>query len=142
MKKNRTLAIVALLLVIVLISLISNRDKLKKQPQTLTKSDTHTTINPYINEYSGGYMINVTGMPKSNNTEMYVLHANGKAEWMWIELKSGKTNILSKKVGTWNATENSISIDISGNTGPIKETYTYTDGRFSYGSRYLVKTTK
>lgn len=55
-------------------------------------------------------MIQIANQKQGNDTEMYVLHSNGNAQWMWIEVVGKKTNVLSEKSGKWNASANSISI--------------------------------
>lgn len=136
--KKKDFIFITVIIVIVLFSFFSYQ---KNKNTSTQKPKSDYVFNQYLSEFSGGYMINVTGEIKGNETEMYVLHSNGNAEWMWIEVHAGATKILSKKTGTWTAAATSVLINIQGNTGTISEKYTFSDGKFINGDRYLVKTT-
>lgn len=107
--------------------------------QIPSKVSITTVSNQYLELLTGGYMIMIEGQSQANSTEMYILHSSGKADWKFIEVAGGKTNILSEKSGTWSATDTSITIKINGNSGVIEEKYSNENGTFRFGSRYLKK---
>ena len=80
-------------------------------------------------KYSGSYKIEVSGTSSKEQVEVYILHKEGKAEWLWINY--GKNNVGysdDRKFGTWLADEKSLTVDIRGNSGMISETYVEKDG--------------
>ena len=86
-------------------------------------------------------MVIVDGLQNTNPSELYVLRPDGSAEWIFVNLdKGGLSTILSKKTGTWIASEQEVTITIKGNTGPISEKFSKSDDIFRYGTRYLQKT--
>ena len=95
--------------------------------------------NPFMEKYEGGYMIEVKGYASNSEAEMFVLHKNGTAQWMYVTLINGKSNVASEKSGNWAATENKITIRIKGNSGDIVEEYVKTSDRFNCGDRSLKK---
>ena len=75
-------------------------------------------------KFAGTYTIELKGVPNSEFVEVYALHENGSAKWLWIETtRNGEADVKTKKDGTWKASEDEITIDIQGNTGSISETY-------------------
>ena len=111
------------------------------QDNNLIKDSSQIGQNPYLEKYAGGYTIEVKGYPGKSDAELYVLHQNGKAKWMFIEIDSkGQTNIMSEKLGNWTTSENKITITIKGNTGDLVEEYNLINGIFVYGDRSLKKT--
>lgn len=75
-------------------------------------------------KFAGTYTIELKGVPNSEFVEVYALHENGSAKWLWIETtRNGEADVKTKKDGTWKASEDEITIDIQGNTGSICETY-------------------
>lgn len=99
-----------------------------------------SSINPYITQYEGGYMVEVRGISNQTDAELYVLHDSGAAKWMWIKVQNGQTQILSEKWGSWTAAINSIKITIKGNTGDLVEQFNLVNGKFVNGDRSLTKT--
>lgn len=95
--------------------------------------------NPFLEKYEGGYMIEVKGYASNSEAEMFVLHKNGIAQWMYVTLINGKSNVASEKSGNWTATENKITITIKGNSGDIVEEYVKTSDQFNCGDRSLKK---
>ena len=74
--------------------------------------------------FAGTYTIELKGVPNSEFVEVYALHENGSAKWLWIETtRNGEADVKTKKDGTWKASEDEITIDIQGNTRSISETY-------------------
>ncbi len=99
------------------------------------------TTNPNLQKFAGGYIVEVKGIPDTNEGEIYVLHQNGSAKWMWIFVQSnGATDVKSEKTGTWEAAEDRITIRIKGNSGNIVETYSLVGGKLVYGDRSLKRT--
>lgn len=97
-------------------------------------------VNPFMQQYAGGYIVEVNGISNEESGEIYVLHENGNAKWMWIKIKpGGQTEVQSEKSGSWTATQDNISITIDGNTGIIIEQYKLINNRFVSGDRYLSK---
>ncbi len=95
--------------------------------------------NPFLEKYEGGYMIEVKGYASNSEAEMFVLHKNGVAQWMYVTLIDGKSNVASEKSGNWTATENKITITIKGNSGNIVEEYIKTSDQFNCVDRSLKK---
>ena len=101
----------------------------------------NSTINPFMQKYAGGYIVEVNGVPNTDEGELYVLHQNGSAKWLWISvLSNGSTQVKSEKTGIWEATQNKITITIKGNTGNIVETYSLVGDKFVNGDRSLKRT--
>jgi hypothetical protein len=98
----------------------------------------------YLKSYSGGYTIEIEGLGNTGEAELYVLADNGKAQWMYIATRAGKEpEIISKKFGSWTATDSYIKISIDGNTGQLIEEYELKNGVFrnkETQSRYLKQT--
>jgi len=112
----------------------------KKSNSIVVQSSTiQIEENPFLEKYEGGYMIDVKGYVSNSETEMFVLHKNGVAQWMYVTLIDGKSNVASEKSGNWTATENKITITIKGNSGNIVEEYIRTSDRFNCGDRSLKK---
>ncbi len=109
--------------------------------KTDVKINVQEVVNPYHEKYAGGYMVEVKGYTSDTDAELFVLHKSGSAKWMWIMVQSdGKTKIVSEKTGTWNASEDKITISVKGNTGLVVEEYKFIGGKFSLGDRSLKKT--
>lgn len=80
-------------------------------------------------KYAGSYKIEVSGTSSKEQVEVYILHKEGKAEWLWVNYGKNKVGFTDdRKFGTWLADENSLTIDIQGNSGMISETYVEKDG--------------
>ncbi|WP_394749574.1 hypothetical protein [Spongiimicrobium salis] len=96
-----------------------------------TKEDEKVNTIPtedFKKKFAGSYTIEIKGKTFNEHAEVYALNENGGVSWLWIENKGkGNTNIDDRKVGTWTATENSITINIQGNTGVITESYELKD---------------
>ena len=94
--------------------------------------------------YSGGYTIEVNGLPTTRETELHVLADNGKAQWMHLRTNEGaEPDVLSRKYGTWTASSSYIRIAIDGNTGQLIEEYEMRNGVFynkESADRYLKRT--
>jgi hypothetical protein len=95
--------------------------------------------NPLMAKYAGGYIVEVKGVPNTEEGELFVLHQNSQAKWLWIEVKNGTSEIKSEKTGSWTATEDKITITIDGNSEPIIETYNLVEDKFINGDRSLIK---
>ena len=98
----------------------------------------------YRKVFAGGYTIEVKGVSSAQEVEVYALNENGGAIWMWVE-NDGKGGAIvdDRKQGTWNATKNSITINIQGNSEMISETYKLDDGvltNIHVPKRYLKRT--
>lgn len=137
MKSAGLKLLLGLLLIWIIYDLVTKSNK--DVAQIPSYEFTTTVNNQYLELFSGGYMIMIEGQSQANSTEMYILHSSGKADWKFIEVAGGKTNILSEKSGTWSATDTTITIIINGNTGVIEEKYSNDNGTFRFGSRYLKK---
>lgn len=75
-------------------------------------------------KFSGNYKIEVSGVSSESEVEIYQLEPNGKAQWLWIYYRrNGTAYIDDRKIGSWFANENGLTIDIRGNSGMISETY-------------------
>ena len=110
-------------------------------PQTPTADEKPS--NPYLSKYAGEYIIKVLGIFVPNIAEVYILHENGNAKWMWLEDDGpGGVKKVSEKTGTWTAEKNKISINIRGNTGMIKEEFIMKRGIFKAATtkKYLEPT--
>ena len=68
-----------------------------------------------------GYEIVYTGYP-GGSMEEFELGSNGVAVWIYSSRPSGKLKI-QKKYGTWEATEDWISVSIQGYIGIITEEF-------------------
>jgi hypothetical protein len=97
--------------------------------------------NPYLATYAGGYTIEVKGLGNTRDVELYVLADNGKAQWMLLKTGGRKEpEIMTRKYGTWTATDSSIKISIDGNSGQLIEEYVMKSGVFynkESSDRYL-----
>lgn len=94
-------------------------------PLEQVKSDSGQTVEQNFREkFAGSYTIEMKDVPSSQFIELYALHENGKASWLHLESDgTGNVETKSKKIGTWVATANEITINIQGNTGTITEIY-------------------
>lgn len=101
----------------------------KTETETVApKSEVQTEIvkEDFRPKFAGTYTIELKGVPNSEFVEVYALHENGSAKWLWIETtRNGEADVKTKKAGTWKASENEITIDIQGNSGSISETYKF-----------------
>lgn len=80
-------------------------------------------------EYSGNYKVEVLGVSSKKEVEIYVLEADGKAQWLWVYYVEGKKGkVDDRKKGNWYVKEGEIKIDIQGQSGLISETFVDTDG--------------
>ncbi len=127
MLKNKNLIFGIFLSLILLTSCISKK-KDNSEPKIIqVKSEIDVSKENNINyksKFAGGYTIEVEGVSSAQEVELYALNENGGAIWMWIENDGNDGAIIEdEKSGTWSATENSITIDIRGNSGMISETY-------------------
>lgn len=86
----------------------------------------------YGAKFSGKYTIEVKGVSSEQEVEVYELEENGKATWIWAE-NNGKGEVIvdDKKEGTWKATNESVTIDIMGNSDMISETYKMKKGKLT-----------
>lgn len=88
-------------------------------------------VDPLLEKYSGGYYVDVAGVPSNDVMESYVLSKDGSAKWLYIVNDGANgAKVDSKKYGTWTVTENEITINIQGNTGLITEKYILSNGVF------------
>lgn len=99
----------------------------KTETETVApKSEVETEIvkEDFRPKFAGTYTIELKGVPNSEFVEVYALHENGSAKWLWIETtRNGEADVKTKKAGTWKATEDEITVEIQGNTGILSETY-------------------
>ncbi len=80
-------------------------------------------------KYAGSYKIEVLGTSSKKQVEVYILSKEGNAEWLWVNYGQNKIRKSDdRKSGTWLADENSLTINIRGNSGMISETYLEKDG--------------
>lgn len=87
--------------------------------------------NIYIDKYAGGYKVEVKNIYSNTTAEVYILRNDGSAKWMYIiNDRNGGADVKSEKIGNWNATENSITINVNGNTGVITEEFKLINGEF------------
>src|SRR6478609_11657739 len=114
-------------LVILTLGLVQCADREKKDK--IKKYDKPN--NPFLTTYSGGYTIEVEGLRNTRDIELYVLADNGKAQWMHLKTQGRKEpEIMTRKYGTWTATESYLKVTIDGNTGPLIEEYEMKAGIF------------
>jgi hypothetical protein len=133
MTARKNLLLVTIFTSILFTSCISESSKGSKANQTTTDTTTISevvmkdTVEPEENfraKFHGSYMIEIKGIPTSSLVEVYNLNENGKSQWLFIEVNSkGEADIKQTKQGTLTATENSIEVNITGNTGVITESY-------------------
>ncbi len=146
MLKNKNFIFVTILSLILLTSCISDKknNAEKKTEVADTEIEKEDKID-YKTKFAGGYTIEVKGVSSAQEVELYALNENGGAKWMWIENDgNGGAIVVDEKSGTWSATENSITIDIRGNSGMISETYKLNNNNVLTNTqltkRYLKKT--
>lgn len=125
MKRFFTLAITSLII-------IYSCESTKTNTHVSSKDSSVENINnQYIEEYAGGYQVEVKNVSSHNSTEIYILRNDGSAKWMYIlNDGNGGANVDSEKEGKWEATKNSITIEIKGNTGLITERFDLKNGEF------------
>jgi len=148
MLKNKNLIFGTILSLILLTSCLSD----KKNNNEIKMNETESEIKvsneksiDYKSKFAGGYTIEVKGVSSAQEVELYALNENGGAKWMWIKNDgNGGAIVDDEKSGTWSATENSITIDIRGNSGMISETYKLNNDNVLTNTqltkRYLKKT--
>ena len=114
----------------------------KEEPKKNSEEDSFQEYynNEFRAKFAGAYTIeHKTSSVK--DVEMYALNENGGAKWLWIENDgSGGANVDDEKTGTWTANENTITVNIRGNSGPIIETYKLKENVFyntQFPKRYL-----
>ncbi|MGV8995238.1 MAG: hypothetical protein ACOH1O_14150 [Flavobacterium sp.] len=132
--RNKKLIIIGTFLTTILFSSCLS-ETAKDETLTNVKTETETVAPKSESEieivkedfrpkFAGTYTIELKGVPNSEFVEVYALHENGSAKWLWIETtRNGEADVKTKKDGTWKASEDEITIDIQGNTGSISETY-------------------
>jgi hypothetical protein len=105
------------------------------------QSDISKEDNVYLLQHSGGYSIEVVGLPSTQEMEVYILAKNGTAKWMYLKAHKAKgAEVVSQKPGRWTANESNITITINGNSGEINEQYQKKNGVFyntQFPERYL-----
>ena len=103
---------------------IDSIDKSRIQSNSITDSLNKSKAAQARKKFEGNYKIEVTGVSSKKEVEIYQLESNGKAQWLWVYYNiDGKGYVDDRKIGTWIATENSLSINIQGNSGMISETF-------------------
>jgi len=136
MKRPEFLLSIVLLLIAVISCTNPNSNKARR-------SGGKTDLNPFIEKYQGGYLIEVEGTSLSEDIQFYLLSKNGTARWTSMRIgQNGKTSILSEKSGDWDATENSITVTLKDKTGDTTTVYTFIGDKFfsSDHTRSLKKT--
>jgi len=130
-----------IVIIIIIVAIVwSNPPKTQKKKSKSNYTTAVKSSNSKLRVHAGNYTIELSGKTDPNNVESYILKENGTATWMWIQPAGrGGAKVTSEKHGSWDVKENSIVIKIKGNTGTIIETYTYSNGAYRYGSRYLKK---
>lgn len=130
----------AILALIILSFVGCNQAKEKEKSRTGLKNED----NVYLSESSGGYTIEISGLPTTRDVELYVLADNGKAQWMHLKTNGAREpEVRSRKYGTWTARKSYIQITIDGSTGQLVEEYEMSNGVFynkESAERYLKRT--
>ncbi|HPG11488.1 MAG TPA: hypothetical protein PLU37_08165 [Chitinophagaceae bacterium] len=121
----RKIAYLFIFMSLFFIGCISEQNE-KDQPQS--EPNTATNGLEYLQKFAGEYSIEVEGFSQKGDIEKYILKETGEATWLLLQNNNGKSNIMSKKNGTWSAKENDILIKISGNSGVIEEEYVLKNG--------------
>ncbi|KJD35027.1 hypothetical protein PW52_11735 [Tamlana sedimentorum] len=118
--------IIVLMLIAIIIKKLKPTNNSKNQETKIVELDKGIE---HRKKFAGAYTTEIKGKKSSNESvEMYALNENGGAKWLWIK-NNGKNGAIKddEKIGTWNATENSITIKIKGNTEMIEELFILKD---------------
>ncbi|MEP2058813.1 MAG: hypothetical protein ABJJ05_13455 [Maribacter litoralis] len=108
---------------------IDSVEKIIRSTKSKTDSITKIASDKLREKYAGSYKIEVSGTSSKEQVEVYILHKEGKAEWLWVNYGKNKVGYSDdRKFGTWLADEKSLTIEIRGNSGMISETYLEKDG--------------
>jgi phosphomannomutase len=113
---------------------------MNKPETTSTVTSNKLTTNKFTEKYAGGYTVELANSNTITDAEVYILRPDGSAKRIHIKNENGNAQVDSEKIGTWSATENSISITCEGNSGPLTESFQKRNGVFydtSTGDRYL-----
>jgi hypothetical protein len=127
--------ILGFILVIMIMAIIGkfvNKDDEQEYPNSGTFDATYQDSGSaeFVEEYAGGYTVELDNVSSGYSTEAYALKNDGTATWMYITMKGGNAEVTSKKQGTWVAQKDRIEITIRGNTG-LCNTPQILDRRFS-----------
>ncbi len=127
---NRKVFLIIGLGIVIIALLVSkardNRLNPNSAPPAVTK-----TVNKYIYLYAGSYYVRIDGMGAGEAEEVFVLHKDGTAKWIWIVPdRSAGAKVDSEKSGSWTASGGRIVISVQGNTGVITEEFNQNGGRF------------
>jgi hypothetical protein len=136
MKRKESL----LLFIVLLIAVISCTNS---NPNKTRRSGGKAELNPFIEKYQGGYLIEVQGTSTSEDLQFYLLSKNGTARWTSMRVqRNGQTSIISEMSGDWNATENTITVTLNDKKGDTTTVYTIIGDKFfsSDHTRSLKKT--
>lgn len=108
---------------------IDSVEKAIRSKKSKTDSIAKVASDKLREKYAGSYKIEVSGTSSKEEVEVYILYKEGKAEWLWVNYGKNKVGYSDdRKFGTWFADENSLTIEIRGNSGMISETYLEKDG--------------
>jgi hypothetical protein len=131
--------VITLIVTVIILSMISYVTFFKESERTApikeaapepvvapTPAAEEKPTNPHLSKYAGGYTVRVLTKETPGVAEVYILNENGNAKWMWLEDDgTGGVKKVSEKTGTWTAEKNKISISIQGNSGLLKEEFTW-----------------
>lgn len=110
---------------------------------TLTSIGQTATPNPYLKKYAGAYRMLVKGDTATENSDRYVLAANGTCTWTIFTPASADGSVpqkADKKPGKWTAREGLIQIFIDGFAeGELLTDFRLEDGLFKAENVYLKK---
>ena len=98
-------------------------------------SETKKKIDKYLTKYAGEYLILVDDFNSPLEEEKIVLAADGSCTWQWVS----NSRVESTKYGKWSAAEGYINTIVKGNSGDLPEDFTFKNGKFRNGHRYLRK---
>lgn len=132
MKKN--LSIVSILL---LASCLGPAPKKKNvEPEKSIKVDTASMV-----LLSGKYKVLLMSDSNPTDTEVFTLREDGAASWAYInDYGRNSEKVEDTKKGKWYSNNDTIVIELKGNSGPIESTYIKKSNIFvnkTYDSRSL-----
>ena len=83
---------------------IDSVEKAIRATQSKTDSIAKVASNKLRGKYAGSYKIEVSGTSSKEQVEVYILHKEGKAEWLWVNYGKNKVGYSDdRKFGTWSA---------------------------------------
>lgn len=107
---------------------IDSLEKLPIHTEVLDKPKKKIEISSFRRKFAGIYKIEVDGVSSREEVEVYILQADGTAEWLWVEYIRGRRRIEDRSLGSWSANDESMSINIPGSTGTMTEVYELNNG--------------